>query len=103
MSGGRRRAEKPQKRGGGEVARLVRLGVGLVVCAGAWVFLVSAAIDFGQAARSGTTLAWVFTAVATVGAIGCLLLVFMVAARLARALGYFAEYQGRRTGGKRSR
>ena len=73
------------------------LVVSSLVCVGAWFFLVKAAIDFGRAAADGRTLAWGFTVIATLGAIGCLLLMFVLVARMSRHLGFSSEYKGRRS------
>jgi hypothetical protein len=48
----------------------------------AWGVLVRTAIDFGQAARSGESTAWVFLAVATMGATACLFTTVLLGARL---------------------
>ena len=101
MSSGRRRADKAPKPSA--LPYLAWLVVGAVACVTAWFFLVGAAINFGRAARSGQTLAWAFTSVATLGAIGCLLLMFVLLARFGRAVGVTSEYKGRRSsGGRRS-
>jgi hypothetical protein len=76
---------------------LVGLVVGSLACVVAWFFLVKAAIDFGRAAAGGQSLAWGFTVVATLGAIGCLLLMFVLVARMLRRLGFSSEYKGRRS------
>jgi hypothetical protein len=78
---GRRRAEKaPRPRRLGSTSLLLLLGI--VGAAGAWFFLVRAAIDFGQAARDGRAMAWAFCGGATIGATVCLLLVFVLCARV---------------------
>lgn len=93
-----RRAEPPPRRWSG--ALLVALGV--LAAAGAWVFLVRAAIDFGQAGRNGQGLAWVVCAAATLGAAVCLLLVFVLVARGWALLGLRSDYQPRRSSGRRA-
>ena len=83
MHTGRRRAAKPPRsRRPRETLSTVLLVLGVVVAAGAWFFLVRAAIDFGQAARDGRSAAWAFCGGATVGATLCLLLVFVLCARV---------------------
>ena len=82
---------------------LVLLGLGAVVSGVAWVFLVNAAIDFGRTARGGDSVAWLFTAAATIGAIVCLLLLFVLAARLLAALGLVSDYKPRRSSGRRTK
>lgn len=98
---GRRRAAK-QKR---PVRRplLAGLGLGAVACAVAWFLLVRAAIDFGRLARNGESLAWAFTAAATVGATACLLLLFILVTRVLMALGIVSDYRPRRSAGRRTR
>ena len=101
MSEGRRRAEKqkrPSRRPLLAALALGALGSGL-----AWVFLVKAAIEFGRLARDGQNLAWVFTAAAAVGATACLLLMFVLGARVLVAVGILSEYRPRRSAGRRTR
>ena len=45
----------------------------------AWGFLVWAAIDFGRTARGGDGQAWLFLAIASLGAVACLFLSLMLA------------------------
>ena len=68
-----------------------------LVAAGAWVFLVRAAIEFGHTARTGQHSAWWYAAAATVGAAACLLLVFSLCARALMRLGLIREYKPRRS------
>ena len=83
VSAGRRRAEKPKRPDRRKnLARFALLVLGVLVAGAAWVFLVRAAIDFGGAARDGTTAAWFVCGAATLGATGCLLLVFVLCARI---------------------
>lgn len=98
---GRRRAARRRR----PVRRplLVGLGLGAVACGVAWFFLVRAAIDFGRLARDGESLAWVFTVAATAGATACLLLMFILVARLLMALGIVSDYRPRRSNGRRTR
>ncbi len=101
MSEGRRRAEKkrgPNRRPILTALALAALGSGL-----AWVFLVRAAIEFGRLARDGQSLAWAFTLAASVGATACLLLMFVLIARVLVALGILSEYKGRRAANRRGR
>jgi hypothetical protein len=60
---------------------------GITFCVIAWGYLVSAAIDFGSTARSGTSEAWLYLAVACLGAAACLFAGLMLGARLLRGLG----------------
>ena len=99
---GRRRAEKktgPRPRRWPQVLLIV---LGVLAATGAWVFLVRAAIDFGQAARNGQGLAWAVCAAATLGAAVCLLLVFVLVARGWALLGLRSDYQPRRSSGRRA-
>ncbi len=100
-SGGRRRAEKAARSGPGPLPYLALTGLGAVACVAAWVWLVASAIDFGRAAREGQIVAWLFVCGATVGAIGCLLLMFSLLARGARKIGLAGGYKPRRSSGGR--
>lgn len=101
VSEGRRRAVKRRR----PVRRplLAGLVLGALVCGVAWFFLVRAAIDFGRLARDGESLAWAFTVAATIGATACLLLMFILLARVLMALGLVSEYRPRRAAGRRTR
>lgn len=101
VSEGRRRAEK--LKGPSRRPLLAALTLGALGAGVAWLFLVKAAIEFGRLARDGQTLAWAFTAAATVGAAACLLLLFVLAARVLVALGLVSEYKPRRSAGRRTR
>lgn len=48
----------------------------------AWGVLVYAAIDFGGEARSGEQVAWVFLAMATIGAAACLFTTLILVGRI---------------------
>ena len=63
------------------------IGVAITLCVIAWGYLVYAAIDFGTAARGGNSSAWMFMALACLGAIACLFVGLLLVARLMRALG----------------
>jgi hypothetical protein len=63
------------------------IGAAITLCVVAWGYLVYAAVDFGTAARGGESSAWMFMALACVGAIACLFVGLMLVARLMRALG----------------
>ena len=83
---------------------MLLLVLGAIASGVAWVFLVNAAIDFGRLARGGDGIAWFFTAAATVGATVCLLLLFVLGARVLVMLGLLSEYKPRRSsGGRRAR
>ncbi|PKH37555.1 hypothetical protein CXG46_19135 [Nocardioides alpinus] len=77
----------------------------------AWGYLVYAAIDFGTAAReSSAGSTWAFMALASLGAIACLFVGFLLVARLMRALGVTTDPESasdsdptpRPVGGKRA-
>jgi hypothetical protein len=81
VAAGRRRAHKV--RATRSPGRLVVLAAGVILAAAAWLFLVRAAIDFGTAARDGrATAGWAMSVGAGFGATLCLLLVFVLLARL---------------------
>lgn len=63
------------------------IGAAITLCVVAWGYLVYAAIDFGTAAREGSSSAWTFLALACLGAIACLFVGLLLVARLMRALG----------------
>ena len=63
------------------------LALGVTVGVVAWGYLVKAAIDFGVQARSGTSSAWLYLALAAIGAVACLFIGLMLVARLMRVLG----------------
>ena len=83
---GARRAERPAGQQV-DVPRAFALAAGITVCVVAWGYLVWAAIDFGTSARAGDSGAWLFLALACLGAIACLFVGLMLATRLGRALG----------------
>ncbi len=86
MSGGKRAGVR-HKQGWFRPVLLV-LALGITLCVVAWGYLVYAAIDFGSTARhENDSAAWGYLAVASVGAVACLFLGFMLVARFSRALG----------------
>jgi hypothetical protein len=66
---------------------LLALAGGVTLSVVAWGYLVYAAIDFGATARDGNPDAWWFLAVASLGAVACLFVGLILAARLLRQLG----------------
>ena len=83
------------------------LGAAITLCVVAWGYLVYAAIDFGTAARGGSSSAWWFMALACLGAMACLFVGLLLVARLLRALGVTAPPPAdsappRPVGGKRA-
>ncbi len=65
---------------------------GIVATAAAWIFLVREAIDFGGLAKGGDGPAWIFAALATIGAITCLLLSLLITGRILAMLGIVDEH-----------
>lgn len=84
MTGGKRAAAR-QKARFGPSTLLLTIGVTAGVIA--WGYLVKAAIDFGVQARSGTSGAWLYLGLASLGAVACLFVGLMMSARLLRELG----------------
>jgi hypothetical protein len=85
-----KRAGARQKRGSRPL--LLVLALAITLCIVAWGYLVYAAIDFGSTARHGDDdAAWVYLAVASVGAVACLFLGFMLVAQFSRAVGLTAR------------
>lgn len=83
------------------------LGVAITLLVVAWGYLVYAAIDFGTAARGGSSQAWTFMALACVGAIACLFVGLLLVARMMRVLGITSpppspDQPPRPVGGKRA-
>lgn len=63
------------------------LALGITAGVIAWGYLVKAAIDFGIEARSGTSGAWLFLALASLGAVACLFVGLLLVAKVLRELG----------------
>ena len=82
------------------------LGAAITLLVVAWGYLVYAAIDFGTAARGGSSSAWTFMGLACAGAIACLFVGLLLVARLMRALGVTSpdspDAPPRPVGGKRA-
>ncbi|MBM7516315.1 hypothetical protein [Nocardioides nitrophenolicus] len=75
---------------------LLLIAAGATASVVAWGYLVIAAIDFGATGRhDGKTSAWVLMGVASLGAMLCLFLTFMLAIRLSRALGMSHHHEPR--------
>ena len=85
---GARRGERPKRR---FQPRLIAISAAALVSLVAWGFLVWAAIDFGRTARGGDEQAWLFLAVASLGAVACLFLSLMLVTMILRALGIIEE------------
>jgi hypothetical protein len=71
--------------------RLAGIAAASVVALVAWAFLVWAAIDFGRKARGGDGDAWMFLAIASLGAVACLFLALMLGTLLLRKVGILEE------------
>lgn len=83
------------------------LGAATTLLVVAWGYLVYAAIDFGTAARGGSSSAWTFMALACLGAIACLFVGLLLVARMMRVLGITSpppseDAPPRPVGGKRA-
>lgn len=62
---------------------MLRPLLGVLAAAAAWWFLVRAAVLFGRSAvQDGAVAGWAFTGLASVGAALCLMLVFLLLARI---------------------
>lgn len=66
---------------------MLLLAVGVTAGVIAWGYLVKAAIDFGVQARNGTSQAWLFLGLASLGAVACLFFGLLLVVRLMRELG----------------
>jgi hypothetical protein len=102
-AGSRRGARPPRTLNKAALA----IGAAITLCVVAWGYLVYAAIDFGTAARGGSSSAWTFMGLACLGAIACLFVGLLLVARLLRALGITEvpdrpEKTPRTPGGKRA-
>lgn len=101
--GGARRA--PRARRPLDPRALAVAGVAAVALA-AWGLLVWSGIRFGQSARGGDGTAWIFMAIASLGAVACLFLALVLGIRTARLLGWVSRDPLRSVvakGGKRRR
>ena len=87
-NGGKRKAAKRVARKAVRLdSSLILPAAGVTFCVIAWGYLVSAAIDFGSEARSGQGEAWVYLAIACLGAAACLFAGLMMGAHVLSALG----------------
>ncbi|MGI9156537.1 MAG: hypothetical protein ACR2FG_07865 [Marmoricola sp.] len=62
--------------------RVLALAVGVTATVVAWGLLVFAAIDFGRSARQGQGSDWLLLVLATLGAVACMFLAIVLAARM---------------------
>src|SRR3954453_22381174 len=81
--------------------RLLALAIGITATLVAWGLLVWAAIDFGGRARDGETPAWVFLALATIGATACLFLTLILVNKMLAMLRGGSEPRAVVPGGRR--
>jgi hypothetical protein len=72
---------------------LLTLAVGVTATLVAWGSLVWSAIDFGSQARAGNSTAWAFLALATLGAVACLLLSLALGQKLMATIRESAPVQ----------
>ncbi|GAA3532130.1 hypothetical protein GCM10022263_20810 [Nocardioides daeguensis] len=94
VTGGKRAGDRTKAR---FRPALALIAVGVTASIVAWGYLVVAAIDFGATARhDGKTSAWALLVVASLGAMLCLFLTFMLAIRLSHALGFSADHHAPR-------
>jgi hypothetical protein len=88
VAGGKRAGERAKSEFPKFRPTLLLFAVGITFALVAWGYLVIAAIDFGASARhDDASNAWAFLGVASLGAMACLFLALMLAARFSRALG----------------
>ena len=87
--------------GSSPLLSLAANGLGALLTGFAWIYLVSAAIDFGTVAVRGQTAAWIFTVGASAGAVLCLVLMLTFVSRGMRTLGYISDYRPRRAAARR--
>jgi hypothetical protein len=85
---GARRAAKPKR---SLQPKLVLLGVGALAALAAWAVLVWVAVDFGRSARGGDSGKWVYLAVTSVGAVGCLFVCLLLVTVLLRRIGILED------------
>jgi len=71
--------------------QLLLLGGGAVLALVGWGVLVWAAIGFGRSARGGDSGDWVFLALASLGAVGCLFGCLWLVTLLLRKVGILEE------------
>ena len=91
VPGGRSRHSGPSAAGSGGTRAALRpaviaLASALTATVVGWGILVVAAVDFGISARTGETGDWWFLALATMGAIACLLLAILLLSRILEVL-----------------
>jgi len=96
---GARRASKRRRPGVWVAAVVLLLGAGAAGVVG--LYLMSAAIDFGELARNGQEAAWWFMSAASLGALVCLVLLLVLVARALYAVGILSDYRPRRAAVRR--
>jgi hypothetical protein len=91
-AGGHRRTDRPPVPWPRALLHLL----GVVLAIAAWVLLVRAAIGFGQDARGGQQLGWLFLTLASAGAVACLLIGLLLGTRALLLLGVISDYTPKR-------
>lgn len=86
---GARRRGKPKKTRIDPAILLLALSITVLVVA--WGYLVKAAIDFGSSGRDGDGGAWLFMALACVGAASCLFIGLILVGKLLGLIGIVPE------------
>jgi hypothetical protein len=89
--------------GSSPLVDLATLGVGVILTAVAWYYLVRAAIDFGVLAVREGGPAWLFALGAALGAAVSMVLMLAIVGRALRTLGFISDYKPRRAGARRRR
>jgi hypothetical protein len=82
--------------------RLLALALGITATLVAWGFLVWEAIDFGSQARGGEAPAWLFVALATLGATACLFLTLILGNKVLATMRGDAPSRSTVPGGRRA-
>lgn len=93
-AGGRAGSRRGPRRRSRPTRAVLLHAAGITALVVAWGYLVWAAIDFGTEARQGEQVAWVFLALASLGAVACLFAGLMLGVRLLRLLGVLAPVDG---------
>jgi hypothetical protein len=82
--------------------KILLLALAVTATLVAWGVLVFAAIDFGGEARAGEPIAWVFLALATLGAAACLFVTLLLGARIVSLIQGREPAPARPQGGRRA-
>ncbi|MDT9593681.1 hypothetical protein RDV89_11425 [Nocardioides zeae] len=106
MAAGRRAGTRHAGGGPSPRGRIALHALAITVTVVAWGYLAWLAVDFGATARRGEGIAWLFLALATLGAIACLFIGLLLGAAVLRLLnvtrdGPADDAPPRPAGGKR--